>query len=135
MDIVLHAPHEAVPSEFVTHAQEKLEPLARYDDRARVVDVTCTRANSSRQPKSAASVDLMFSSSGEPLRAHGDGPDWFRALDVAAGRLETLLRRRHDRRRVSYGTRTPQSLADASARATLAADEDEQPPEGERAAE
>jgi hypothetical protein len=49
------------------------------------------------------------------IRAEAAAPDAYAALDVAAGRLEARLRRAADRRRVHHGTRTPRSVAAATA--------------------
>ena len=69
------------------------------------------------------------------VRSEACAEDFYKALDLAAERLERRFRQAADRRRVHHGRRTPKSIADvASDGAVLAATEPpseaEEPDEG-----
>jgi hypothetical protein len=52
---------------------------------------------------------------GQAVRAEACAADFYGALDAAISKLESRLRRMHDRRRVHYGRRSPASVGQATA--------------------
>jgi hypothetical protein len=58
-----------------------------------------------RQAKSCQRVEITGRGCGPVARAEACGPDFYAALDCAINKLESRLRRAHDRRRVAYGRR------------------------------
>jgi len=52
---------------------------------------------------------------GQAIRAEASAADFYGALDCAVSKLESRLRRMHDRRRVHYGRRSPASVGEATA--------------------
>jgi ribosome-associated translation inhibitor RaiA len=63
-----------------------------------------------RQSKSCQRVEITGRGCGPVARAEACGPDFYAALDSAIGKLESRLRRAHDRRRVPYGRRAPRTV-------------------------
>ena len=63
-----------------------------------------------RQSGNCQRVEITLSGKGPVVRAEACGPDFYAALDIAAGKLENRLRRAADRRRVHHGRRTPASV-------------------------
>jgi ribosome-associated translation inhibitor RaiA len=68
-----------------------------------------------RQAKNCQRVEITGKGRGPVVRAEGCAGDFYAALDTAVGKLEGRLRRMHDRRRVHYGRRAPESVAEATA--------------------
>src|SRR5262249_43821298 len=60
---------------------------------------------------------------GPVVRSEACAEDFYKALDAASDRLERRFRQAADRRRVHHGRRTPTSLAAATARSAVAAQE------------
>jgi hypothetical protein len=55
-------------------------------------------------------VEITLRGKGPVVRAEACAPDFYSALDLAAGKLENRMRRAADRRRVHHGRRTPPSV-------------------------
>jgi hypothetical protein len=79
-------------------------------------------------------VELTCRTRGPVIRAEAAAADEYAALDLAIAKLDNRLRRAADRRRVHHGTRTPVSVAAATAAVPAdtagepAADEETGPP-------
>lgn len=116
MDIVVKGRHCEVPERFRQHAVEKLGKVARLDPKVIRLDVEVSKEHNPRLADRSVRVELTCRTRGPVVRAEASADDTYAALDLACGRLEQRLRRAADRRRVHHGSRTPVSLAAATAR-------------------
>lgn len=116
MDIVVTGRQTTVADRFRSHAEEKLSKVASLAPKVQRIDVMVTQENR-RQVKAAERVEITCHGKGPVIRAEASADDKYGALDVAMDKLIERLRRRNDRRRVSRGGhRTPESVAQATAR-------------------
>src|SRR4051794_12404472 len=125
MEIVVHGRNVVVPDHYRLHVAEKLGKLERYDHKIIRTDVELEHEKNPRQNGSCQHVEITCRTRGPVVRSEACAEDFYKALDIAADRLERRLRQAADRRRVHYGRRTPRSLADITA--GLAAASDQQP--------
>ena len=110
MEIVVTGRNVEVPDHFRVHVAEKLGRLERYDHKIVGMEVELFHERNRRQSKSCQRVEITGRGCGPVARAEACGPDFYAALDSAIGKLESRLRRAHDRRRVAYGRRTRSSV-------------------------
>ncbi|MBE9376347.1 ribosome-associated translation inhibitor RaiA [Saccharopolyspora sp. HNM0983] len=115
MDIVIKGRNVEVPDHYREHVTEKLTRLERYNKKAIRADVELLHERNPRQAKNCQRVEITLVGKGEPIRAEASAGDFYAALDGAASKLENRLRRMHDRRKVHYGQRNPESVAEATA--------------------
>jgi ribosomal subunit interface protein len=115
VDIVVKGRNVEVPEHFREHVQDKLAPAERLDSRVIRIDVELLHEKNPRQSDRCQRVELTCRSKGPVIRAEASSADFYAALDAAVTKLEARLRKAHDRRRVSYGRRTPPSVAEATA--------------------
>ena len=127
MDITVKGRHLDVTERLRQHVVDKLAKLERFmagGMKATRLDVEICAERNPRQADQRERVELTCHAKGTVIRAEAAAPDAYAALDVAAARLESRLRKAADRRRVHHGTRTPRSVAAATAPlAGLAGDE------------
>ncbi|WP_028847691.1 MULTISPECIES: ribosome-associated translation inhibitor RaiA [Thermocrispum] len=117
MDIVVKGRNVEVPDHYRIHVSDKLARLARYDRKIIRFDVELFHEPNRRQLKNCQRVEITGMGKGSPVRAEATAGDFYAALDAAVNKLENRMRRMHDRRRVSYGRRCPESVAEATAAA------------------
>jgi ribosomal subunit interface protein len=110
VEIVVTGRNVEVPDHFRVHVAEKIERLERYDHKIVGMEVELFHERNPRQTKSCQRVEITGRGCGPVARAEACGPDFYAALDIAVGKLESRLRRAHDRRRVAYGRRTRSSV-------------------------
>src|SRR4051812_26399087 len=119
MEIVVHGRNVVVPDHYRQHVADKLARLERYDHKIIRTDVELQHERNPRQNGSCQHVEITCRTRGPVVRSEACAADFYKALDLAAERLERRFRQAADRRRVHHGRRTPQSLAalpvDASA--------------------
>lgn len=115
MDIVIKGRNVEVPEHYREHVTDKLARLERYNKKAIRADVELLHERNPRQAKNCQRVEITLVGKGEPVRAEASAGDFYAALDGAATKLENRLRRMHDRRKVHYGQRNPESVAEATA--------------------
>ncbi|ASO22493.1 ribosomal subunit interface protein [Actinoalloteichus hoggarensis] len=115
MDIVVKGRNVEVPEHYRTHVAEKLDRLERYDRKVISFDVELFHEPNPRQTKNCQRVEITGKGKGPVIRAEATAADFYAALDGAVTKLESRLRRAHDRRRVHYGRRNPTSVAEATA--------------------
>lgn len=127
MDIVVTGRNIEVPEHFRQLVSDKLSRVERYDRKIIRVDVELLHEPNRRQAAACQRVEITCKSRGPAVRSEACSDSFYSALDQAAARLETRLRRFADRRRVHHGSRTPTSVAAATA--TL-----EEPPAAQPAA-
>lgn len=115
MEIVVRSRHTTVVDGFREHAAERLAKLDKLDHKVLRLDVELSREHNPRQSAASERVELTCHSRGPVIRAEAAAADPYAALDLAAAKLQSRLRRAADRRRVHHGSRTPVSVAAALA--------------------
>lgn len=146
MEIVVTGRNVEVPEHFREHIAEKVARLERYDHKIVGMEVELFHEPNRRQSKSCQRVEITGRGCQEVARAEACAQDFYAALDCAVAKLESRLRRSHDRRRVT-GRRTrvlvgrgggtavldsPDTLADVEIPAPRAARDDHLPPDDDR---
>jgi ribosomal subunit interface protein len=121
MDIVVKGRNVEVPEHYRAHVSEKLARLERYDRKVIRYDVELFHEPNRRQSKSCQRVEITGKGKGPAVRAEACAGDFYAALDAAMSKLENRLRKQHDRKRVHYGRRCPESVAEATSVSTVAA--------------
>jgi ribosomal subunit interface protein len=114
MDIVVKGRNVEVPEHYRALVTEKLDRLERYDKKLLQFDVELFHEPNRRQHKSCQRVEITTRVRGQAVRAEACAADFYGALDAAVSKLESRLRRIHDRRRVHYGRRSPASVGEAT---------------------
>jgi ribosomal subunit interface protein len=115
VDIVVKGRNVEVPAHYRVHVADKLQKIERYDHKIIRVDVELSHERNPRQSDSCQRVEITCVSRGPVVRAEACAGDFYGALDVAIGKLNTRLHRAADRRRVHRGRRAPISVAEATA--------------------
>lgn len=115
MDIVVKGRHTDVPERFREHVAEKLSKLSKFDQKVIRVDVELSKERNPRQAGHCDRVQLTVQSKGPVIRAEAGAADKYAALDLALDKLMARMRKAADRRRVHHGSRTPISVAAATA--------------------
>jgi ribosomal subunit interface protein len=138
MEIVVRGRNVVVPDHYRTHVGEKLAKLERYDHKIIRTDVELQHERNPRQNGSCQHVEITCRTRGPVVRSEACAEDFYKALDLAAERLERRFRQAADRRRVHHGRRTPKSTHEFAADTPLVAEPepagtdatDDQPNEG-----
>ncbi len=113
MDIVVTGRHAQVTDRFRAHLEEKLAKVPQLLPKVTRVDVVVTHEPTTTDSEC---VEITCHAKGPVIRAEACNVDKYAALDTAIDRLHERLRRVGDRRRVSRGRRTPESVARATSR-------------------
>lgn len=121
MDIVIKGRNVEVPEHYRVHVADKMARLERYDRKVVRYDVELFHEPNRRQAKNCQRVEITGKGRGPIVRAEARAGDFYAALDSAVTKLESRMRRMHDRRRVHYGRRAPESVATATAAGATAA--------------
>lgn len=116
MDVVVSSRHCEVTDRFREHVEDKLARLEKHDHRIIRVEVKVSRQKHPKQPESVK-VELTAKSRGPVVRAEASAEDKMGALDLALDKMAAQMRRAADRRKVHRGQHTPESVAQAMARA------------------
>lgn len=101
MEIVVTGRNVEVPEHFRVHVEEKLARLERYDHKIVGMEVELFHEPNRRQSKSCQRVEITGRGRGPVARAEACAQDFYAALDCAISKLESRLRRSHDRRRLN----------------------------------
>ncbi|HTJ35633.1 MAG TPA: ribosome-associated translation inhibitor RaiA [Dactylosporangium sp.] len=115
MDIVVKGRNVEVPDHYRQHVADKLAKVERYDHKLIRVDVELFHERNPRQSDHCQRVEITCYSRGPVIRAEACAADFYSALDVAIGKLDSRLSRAADRRRVHRGRHAPVSVAAATA--------------------
>jgi ribosomal subunit interface protein len=115
VDIVVKGRNTEVTERFRTHIAEKLAKIEKLDPKVISVDVECSQERNPRLADQRERIEITIRSRGPVMRAEAAAQDCYAALDAAVTKLESRLRRAHDRRRVHHGAKTPVSVATATA--------------------
>ncbi|WP_308405661.1 ribosome hibernation-promoting factor, HPF/YfiA family [Streptomyces tardus] len=100
MDIVVKGRKTEVPERFRKHVAEKLklEKIQKFDAKVIRLDVEVSKEHNPRQAERSDRVEITLRHRGPVIRAEAAAADAYAALDLAAEKLESRLRRRHDKR-------------------------------------
>jgi ribosomal subunit interface protein len=115
MEIVVRGRNVVVPDHYRQHVAEKLGKLERYDGKIIRADVELHHEKNPRQNGSCQHIEITCRTRGPVVRSEACAEDFYKALDLAADRLERRFRQAADRRRVHHGRRTPRSVAEVTA--------------------
>jgi ribosomal subunit interface protein len=115
VDLVVKGRNVEVPDHFRAHVAEKLQKMERYDHKLIEVNVELLHERNRRQSGYCQRVEITCVSRGPVIRAEACAGDFYSALDIAIGKLDTRLRKAADRRRVHRGRHAPVSVAAATA--------------------
>ncbi|MGV0625048.1 ribosome hibernation-promoting factor, HPF/YfiA family [Mycolicibacter minnesotensis] len=119
-EVVVKGRNVEIPEHFRVYVAQKLARLERLDRSIRLIDVELKHATNRRQRKSCQQIDITAHGRGPVVRGEARADSFYAAFEAAIDRLESRLRRDKGRRSVSYGDKTPLSLAEATgATATL----------------
>ncbi|MCZ2822300.1 ribosome-associated translation inhibitor RaiA [Modestobacter sp. VKM Ac-2977] len=110
MEIVVRGRNVEVPEHFRQKVEDKVGQLERFDGKVIRIDVELLHEKNPRQAANAQRVEITLRGKGPVARAEASAPDFYAALELAAGKLENHMRRANDRRRVHHGRRTPPSV-------------------------
>jgi ribosomal subunit interface protein len=127
VDVVVKGRHCEVSDRFRQHVEEKLARLEKLDHRVIRVDVEVSKERNPRMADRAIRVELTMKSRGPVMRAEAAAEDKMAALDLALEKLQARMRKAADRRRIHHGSRTPVSVAEATAANGAPPPEPEQP--------
>jgi len=115
VDVVVKGRHCSVTDRFRQQVEDKLTRLDRFAARIIRVEIEVSRERNPRLADRSERVELTVLSRGPAVRAEAAADDRFAALDLALDKLLARLRKAADRKRVHHGTRTPISVAQATA--------------------
>jgi ribosomal subunit interface protein len=102
VEIVVTGRNVEVPEHFRVHVAEKVERLERYDHKIVGLEVELFHERNRRQLKNCQRVEITGRGGcGTVARAEACAQDFYGALDAAVAKLESRMRRSHDRRRVT----------------------------------
>jgi ribosomal subunit interface protein len=101
VEIVVTGRNVEVPDHFRVHVAEKVARLERYDHKMVGIEVELFHERNRRQLKSCQRVEITGRGCDCVARAEACAQDFYGALDAAIDKLESQLRRSHDRRRVN----------------------------------
>src|SRR5215831_15911024 len=98
VDVVVKGRNVAVPDRFRAHVADKLQKMERYDHKLIEVSVELLHERNRRQSEHCQRVEITVVSRGPVIRAEACAADFYSALDLAIGRLDTRLRKAAARR-------------------------------------
>jgi ribosomal subunit interface protein len=129
MEIVVRGRNVVVPDHYRQHVADKLEKIERYDHKITRTDVELQHERNPRQTGRCQHVEITCRTRGPVVRSEACAEDFYKALDLAAERLERRFRSAADRRRVHHGRRTPPTITDVVSDDTFDAFDASSPPE------
>src|SRR3978361_1022893 len=95
MEIVVRGRNVEVPEHFRTHVEDKGGQLERFDGKVIRIDVELLHEKTPRQSANCQRVEITMRGKGPVARAEACAPDFYAALELAAGKLENRMRRGH----------------------------------------
>ncbi|MDY6998090.1 MAG: ribosome-associated translation inhibitor RaiA [Actinomycetota bacterium] len=113
-EVVVTGRNVEVPDHFRHHVAEKLSRLERFDRTIYLFDVELDHEKNRRQRKNCQHVEITARGRGPVVRGEGCAESFYAALEAAAGKLESRLRKSKDRRKIHYGDKRPVSLHEAT---------------------
>lgn len=113
-EVVVKGRNVEVPDHFRTYVADKLARLERFDRTIYLFDVELDHEKNRRQRKNCQHVEITARGRGPVVRGEACADSFYAALESAAVKLESRLRKSKDRRKIHYGEKTPQSLHEAT---------------------
>ncbi|MDZ4235440.1 MAG: ribosome-associated translation inhibitor RaiA [Dietzia sp.] len=113
-EVVVTGRNVEVPDHFRNYVAEKLSRLERFDRTIYLFDVELYHEKNRRQRKNCQHVEITAKGRGPVVRGEACADSFYAALESAASKLETRLRKSKDRRKIHYGDKTPVSLHEAT---------------------
>jgi ribosomal subunit interface protein len=114
-DVVVKGRNVEVPDHFKIHVSGKLSRVERFHPTVYLFDVELQHERNRRQSKVCQRIEITARGKGHVIRAEASAESFYAALELAVDKLEGRFRRDRDRRKVHHGTRTPVSVAEATA--------------------
>ncbi len=115
MEIVVKGRRTDVSERFRQHVVEKLSKLEKWDGKIISLDVEVSKERNPRLADVCERIEITCVTRGPVIRAEAAAADPYAALDLAYEKIEVRMRKSADRRRVHHGSRTPVSVAAATA--------------------
>ena len=105
MDIVVKGRKTEVPERFRRYVAEKLklDKIQRIDGKVTRLDVEVSKEHNPRLADRSDRVEITLRHRGPVVRAEAAAADPYGALNLAVEKLESRLRRQHDKRRCRRG--------------------------------
>jgi ribosomal subunit interface protein len=105
VDIVVKGRKTEVPERFRRHVAEKLklDRIQKFDGKVTSLDVEVSKEHNPRQADRSDRVEITLRHRGPVVRAEASAADPYGALDLAVEKLESRLRREHDKRKCRRG--------------------------------
>ena len=103
MQIIARGRNVEVPDHFRDHVEEKLARLERYDGKIITLDVELHHERNPRQTDNCQRVEITCRTRGPVIRAEACAEDFYKALDLAADKIERRMRHAADRRHDHHG--------------------------------
>jgi ribosomal subunit interface protein len=100
VDIVVKSRHHEVTDRFRRHVIDKLSKVEKMDERAIALTVELCEERNPRLAEQKDRIELTLDCPGPVVRAEASAGDPYSALDLAAAKLETQIRRAQDRRKI-----------------------------------
>ena len=116
MDIVVTGRHIQLSDRFRDHVAERMGKVEQLAPRTQRIDVLLSHEPNARQARGSERVEVTCHARGPVIRAEACHDDKYAAFEMAMDKLVERLRRAGDRRKVSRGRRTPESVAAATSR-------------------
>ena len=91
MEIVVRGRNVEVPEHFRTHVEDKVGQLERFDSKVIRIDVELLHEKNPRQAANCQRVEITLRGKGPVARAEASAPDFYAALELAAGKLEFTM--------------------------------------------
>src|ERR1041384_1718201 len=91
VDIVVKGRNVEVPDHYRVHVAEKLHKIERYDHKLIRVDVELFHERNPRQADHCQRVEITCASRGPVIRAEACAADFYAALEIAIGKLDSRL--------------------------------------------
>ncbi|MGQ0626027.1 MAG: ribosome hibernation-promoting factor, HPF/YfiA family [Sporichthyaceae bacterium] len=115
MEIVVKGRRTEVSERFRAHAVDKLSKVEKWDRQIISIEVEVARERNPRLTDVGERIEITCHTRGPIIRAEAAAADPYAAFDMACAKLEVRMRKSADRRRVHHGSRTPVSVASATA--------------------
>ena len=93
MEIVVRGRNVEVPEHYRQHVEDKVGSLDRFDGKLKIlrIDVELFHEKNPRQSGKCQRVEITLRGKGPVIRAEAAAPDFYAALDVAAGNGNATL--------------------------------------------
>lgn len=114
-EVVVKGRNVEVPDHYRVYVSQKLARSERLDRSIYHFDVELKHERNRRQRKACQRVEITARGRGPVVRGEARANSFYAAFEAAVARLESRLRRDKSRRTVSYGDKTPVSVAEATA--------------------